>query len=80
MLNLNVYDEKIETPVINLRLIKRDSGSVALCCVNANGMELDQGILLTINTNGTIMRHGGVSDKLGFKFTDKYRASVMIEN
>jgi maltose-binding protein MalE len=71
-MKLQVFGQEKKDEIIRLKLMDRGtSGDVTLVAVDKNGEIVDQGYILSIQTDGTIYLHCDVSPDLGFKLTDR---------
>jgi hypothetical protein len=58
-------DKELKEPV-RLRLVKRDSGDITLIAVDEEGEKIRWGNLLTLRSNGSVYRHEGINEDIGF--------------
>ena len=76
-MELEIWDEKQdEEEPVRLRLVKRDSGDITLIAVDEEGDKIRWGNLLTLRSNGSVYRHEGVNENLGFDLDDLGRIGI----
>lgn len=69
MVEFKIVDEKKEEP-LEFWIEKDSEGAIDVCVRDNNG---DDWFVLSINTDGTLTRHGSISRYIGLELDDKGR-------
>lgn len=61
-------DTEEDSNIARFRLVQTSAG-IELRVVNKKGVRVDDGSILTIENNGTLLLHGGISRMVGLNLT-----------
>lgn len=63
-------------PILRLKLAHSGDGDVTLVAVDERGDRVDRGNILTITSNGKLMRHSWINENLGLSLDGNRRIEL----